>query len=75
MATRFVTWAGQRVSLSYSAGVFADVGGEDFHDRPMIRGSVFGNALESVDAAEANFEFGVAELGDGLGEAVGDLAL
>jgi hypothetical protein len=52
-----------------------DEGGEDFHDGGVVAGRVAGDALQCVDAAQADGEFGRSELLDGLGAAVGDTAL
>ena len=42
------------------AGVGADVGGEDLHHRPVVLRGVFGDALEGVDAAQADLHAGKA---------------
>jgi hypothetical protein len=53
--------------------MFADIGGEHFHNRPVVSWRVAGNPFQSVDAAEAELELVAPELIDGSGKAVGDL--
>jgi hypothetical protein len=55
--------------------VLAHEGGEHLHDGAVIAGRVAGDALQGIDPAQAHIEPVVAELLDGLGEAIGDLPL
>jgi hypothetical protein len=54
--------------------VLSNVGREDLDDLGMVVSGVSGEALEGVDAAQANIEFAAAQLVDGPSEALGDLA-
>lgn len=65
----------QRPSPTGGAGAFADVGVEHLHHGGVVAFGVHGEAFEGVDAAEADVELVVTELGNGLGVAVGELAL
>ena len=62
-------------------GVLAYVRGEHFHDRPVVSWRVTADALQRVDAAQAHLQVRLAilelrtKLGDGLGNAIGDLDL
>ena len=55
--------------------MLADERGEYLHHRRVVLGGVAGHPLEGVDAADAHVELVRAELLDGLGVAVGHLAL
>ena len=44
--------------------MFPDEGAEDFNDRGVVSGGVDGDALQGVDAPEADIEPGRAELLD-----------
>jgi hypothetical protein len=55
--------------------VLSDVGGQDLGDGRLVRLGVAGDALQRVDAAEADVELVRAELVDRAGEPLGDLAL
>jgi hypothetical protein len=55
--------------------VTANERGEHFGDGGAIVGGVVGDALQGVDAAEPHVQHGMAELVDGAGEPLGDLAL
>ena len=66
---------GLRMSVARVA-VLSDEGTEYLDDRGVVSLGVDGDALKGVDAAQAHVEFiGGAELLDGLGVAVGELAL
>lgn len=65
----------------FYGSMHANIGGQDFHDRPVILLRFIGDAFQGIDSTEAELHPRVslvvsgAELVDGLGEAVGDLAL
>jgi hypothetical protein len=64
-------------SLQVSAGVLADVGGEYLEDNQAVLAIVglFGDLFQPVDTTEPQLQFPAAELIDGVGEPLGDLAL
>jgi hypothetical protein len=65
------------LGVGRNGAVLAQVGGEHLHDRPVQLGRVAGDLLQRVDAADADIELlrpVLAELIDGLGEALGGLA-
>jgi hypothetical protein len=54
--------------------VAAHVGSQDLLDGGPVRRGITGDALQRIDAAQADIQVFAAELVDGLGVAVGDLA-
>jgi hypothetical protein len=70
-----VGFGGERAVFGLGFGVvFVDEGGEDVADGEAVTVGVFGDAFEGVDGGGADVAFGGAELFDGFGVPVGDLA-
>ncbi|MER6003720.1 hypothetical protein ABT120_34475 [Nonomuraea angiospora] len=55
--------------------MFADKRGKNVVDGLVVARRVLGQSFQGIDATEAHVELAVAELFDGLGATVGDLAL
>src|SRR3954452_4652059 len=55
--------------------VMTHVGGESFDDRRLVRRTVMHQSSQCVDPAKADLDLVVAQLLNGLGVAIGDMAL
>ena len=53
----------------------ADIGGQDFHHRPVVCFRALSNSFQGIDAAEPKLDILTRELIDGLGKAFGKLTL
>src|SRR4051794_13584905 len=61
--------------LIFPASTLPDKSGQCLHDRPIIRLALPRDALQRINAAQANLEFIAPELLDRIGEAFGDAPL